>query len=60
MYSFYSWPILYAHSFFFFQLLKQAVLPRVHGLALKTTVAVVRILMYLLPSNTSTHNKIFG
>ena len=32
------------HSFndyFFLQLVKQAVLPRVHGLALKTTVAAV-------------------
>jgi hypothetical protein len=36
-------------GFFFFQLLKQAVLPRVHGLALKTTVAVVRISQSFTP-----------
>lgn len=29
------------------QLVKQAILPRVHGLALKTTVAAVCILFYL-------------
>jgi SCY1-like protein 2 len=36
--------MLYIHlMFFFLQLVKQAVLPRVHGLALKTTVAAVRV-----------------
>lgn len=30
--------VLYFHSF---QLVKQAILPRIHGLALKTTVAAV-------------------
>jgi hypothetical protein len=35
--------MLFVHVIFFFlvQLVKQAVLPRVHGLALKTTVAAV-------------------
>jgi hypothetical protein len=38
-----SMHIMYSYNVFFplLQLLKQAVLPRVHGLALKTTVAAV-------------------
>lgn len=34
---------LFIYVFIFLQLVKQAIMPRVHGLTLKTTVAAVRI-----------------
>ena len=44
---------LTAFYFLLLQLVKQAILPRVHGLALKTTVAAVCSFMYLLYLNCS-------
>jgi hypothetical protein len=38
--------LIYTH-FNYFQLVKQAILPRVHGLALKTTVAAVCMFLCL-------------
>ena len=44
---------LTAFYFLLLQLVKQTILPRVHGLALKTTVAAVCSFMYLLCLNCS-------
>lgn len=38
---------LFIYVFICLQLVKQAIMPRVHGLALKTTVAAVRSLMFV-------------